>query len=129
MSAREVVELRQEANRPGDATNAPGHDTGEVTPMPDKSTASDTATYTFRVEGVEYQRTFLPTALHPFDETYEIDGEHPAEALEKLLHEIEWGILDSEHGFTITYVPAEDAGDAEFAVKAIAPEEVDDGSE
>jgi hypothetical protein len=31
-----VVEFGQEANRPGDATNAPGHDTEEVTSMPDK---------------------------------------------------------------------------------------------
>jgi len=28
-----------DANRPGDATNAPGHDTGEVTPMRDKLSA------------------------------------------------------------------------------------------
>jgi DNA-binding PucR family transcriptional regulator len=27
-----------DANRPGDATNAPGHDTGEVTPMRDQRT-------------------------------------------------------------------------------------------
>lgn len=33
-----VVEFGQEANRPGDATNAPGHDTEEVTSMPDQLT-------------------------------------------------------------------------------------------
>jgi hypothetical protein len=35
----EGVSLRQEANRPGDATNAPGHDTEAGTSMPDKTTA------------------------------------------------------------------------------------------
>ena len=33
-----VVGFGQKANRPGDATNAPGHDTEEVTSMPDKRT-------------------------------------------------------------------------------------------
>lgn len=69
--------------------------------------------YTFRVEGVEEQQTFLPTE-RPFDETYEIEGEHPVEALMKLVNgEIEWGILDSDRGFTITFLPAEgDDGEA-----------------
>lgn len=34
-----VVESDREANRPGDATNAPGHDTEEVTSMPDQPNA------------------------------------------------------------------------------------------
>lgn len=67
--------------------------------------------YTFHVEGVQEQLTALPTSRRAFDETYEIEGEHPAEALEKLVSgEIEWGILDSEYGFTITFVPKETDG-------------------
>ena len=60
----------------------------------------------FRVEGASYSNTYLPQQpqQRPFDETYELAGEHPAEALEKLLHEIEWGILDSEQEFTISYL-------------------------
>jgi hypothetical protein len=58
----------------------------------------------FRVEGVEdsYSRRF--PGVRPFDETFEIEGEHPAEALEKLVGEIEWGILDGERPFTISYL-------------------------
>lgn len=33
-----VTYSEPDANRPGDATNAPGHDTGEVTPMRDQRT-------------------------------------------------------------------------------------------
>lgn len=38
-----VVEFGPEGNRPGDATNAPGHDTEEVTSMPDKRTPYEAA--------------------------------------------------------------------------------------
>lgn len=63
----------------------------------------------FRVEGVERGRTHLerPPQERLFDETYEIDGEHPTEALEKLLHEVEWGMLDYSHPFTVVYLPDE----------------------
>jgi hypothetical protein len=71
----------------------------------------DTRTFSFVVEGVEEQTTALPTARKAFNETYEIEGEHPAEALEQLVrHEIEWGILDSVEGFTITFEPKESTG-------------------
>ena len=63
--------------------------------------------FSFRVEGVYEQRTALPTHSHKFDETYELEGEHPAHAAEKLLHEIEWGVLDSYNEWTITFVPTE----------------------
>ena len=65
------------------------------------------AAYVFLVEGLQQQRTALPTHPRPVAETYEVDGEHVAEALRKLLSEIEWGILDDERGFTITFVPNE----------------------
>lgn len=65
--------------------------------------------FQFRVEGVEEQQTALPSRVRAFDETFEIEGEHPAEALEKLLREIEWGILDSGQQFSITFLP--DAAD------------------
>lgn len=67
--------------------------------------------FTFRVEGVEVQQTALPTTPRPFDETYEIEGEHPGEALGKIPHEIEWGILDSEKGFTVTFVARSEGDD------------------
>jgi hypothetical protein len=66
--------------------------------------------FTFRVEGhMSRQPTALPTRAHPFDETYEIEGEHPADSLEKLLHEIEWGVLDSYESWSITFLPCEAA--------------------
>ena len=60
----------------------------------DESKAPLTSAFRFRVEGVMERQTWLPAQADPFDETYEIEGEHPAHALEKLLHEIEWGILN-----------------------------------
>jgi hypothetical protein len=51
------------------------------TPQPEPGNGS---LFVFHVVGVEQQRTALPTTPKPFDETYEIEGEHPAEALEKL---------------------------------------------
>ena len=67
------------------------------------------ALWQFRVQGVEEGRR---SYVKPFDETYEIEGEHPAEALEKLIRsEIEWGILDTDHGFTIEFVPPDDNDD------------------
>jgi hypothetical protein len=60
--------------------------------------------YRFQVEGLEEPKTALGRDVHPFDETFEIEGEHPAHALEKLLHEIEWGILDSYRPWTISYL-------------------------
>lgn len=65
---------------------------------------ADQAVHRFRVTGAEEQRTFLPSQVHSFDETFEIEGEHPAEAVEKLLHEIEWGILDADQPFEIEYL-------------------------
>ncbi len=67
----------------------------------------ETELFTFRVEGVEQQTTYLPRspADRVFDETFTIEGEHPADSLDKLLHEIEWGILDAYSEFTITHVP------------------------
>lgn len=65
------------------------------------------ALFSFRVTGVEQQKTALPSRVHEFDETYEIEGEHPAEALAKLLQEIEWGILDSDQEFAIEFIPTE----------------------
>jgi hypothetical protein len=64
--------------------------------------------FRFHVTGVEEQQTALPTHLRAFDETYEIAGEHPAEALEKLLDEIEWGILDATYDFTISFIAETD---------------------
>jgi hypothetical protein len=61
-----------------------------------------TQTFSIRVEGVDQPTTYLGNDVRPFDETYEIEGEHPAHALEKLLGEVEWGIIDSYAGFTIT---------------------------
>lgn len=77
------------------------------------SASADQAVYRFRVTGAEEQRTLLPTPtqVHPFDETYEIEGEHPAHALEKLLHEIEWGILHSERRFQIEFLGKADEAD------------------
>jgi len=66
-----------------------------------------TYTYTFRVEGVYEQRTALPTRAHKFDETYLIVAEHPAHALERLINEVEWGVLDSYEEWTVTHVPEE----------------------
>lgn len=65
--------------------------------------------FRFRVEGCQVSFTALPS-FHAFDEPYEIEGEHPAEALEKLRHEIDWSIIDAYEGFTITYLPDEDDG-------------------
>lgn len=69
---------------------------------------ADTESFKFRVEGVEQGRR---SYVQAFDETFEIEGEHPAEALEKLVHEIEWGILDGWQDFTITFTatPESDA--------------------
>lgn len=61
----------------------------------------ETETYRFRVEGIE---TGHRSYVQPFDETFEIEAEHVAPALEKLTHEIEWGILDSDQPFTISYL-------------------------
>lgn len=76
------------------------------------SVETETAIYLLRVEGVQQERTLLLDRRDPFDETYEIMAEHPADALDKLLHEIEWGILDSYSGFTITVLPSEGDDDA-----------------
>ena len=57
----------------------------------------------FRVEGVPQRPTWSPSQPDPFDETYEVKGEHPAQALGKLLQEIEWGILDGYRPFTISF--------------------------
>ncbi len=73
-------------------------------PFPAAAAPQETETFTFRVEGHQVQHGTMNWA---FDETYEIAGEHPAEALGKLLNEIEWGILDSERGFTIEFIPPE----------------------
>lgn len=59
--------------------------------------------FTFRVKGVMTSQTYRRSLAFPFDETYEVEGEHPAEALEKLVHEIEWTILDSDRDFTIAF--------------------------
>lgn len=68
---------------------------------------SETQVFTFRVKGVA---TGHRSYVQEFNETYEIDGEHPAHALEKLVrHEIEWGILDSDLPFTITFVARPEA--------------------
>jgi len=64
---------------------------------------ADQAVHRFRVTGAEEQHEGS-NMVHRFDETYEIEGEHPAEALEKLLHEIEWGILDADWPFEIEYL-------------------------
>jgi hypothetical protein len=58
--------------------------------------------YRFRVEGIDGlgHRSYVL----PFDETFEIEGEHPAEALEKLVHEIDWLILDGEQPFTVAFL-------------------------
>lgn len=72
---------------------------------------SDATVYRFRVQGAEEQRTALPTSRSAFDETYEIEGEHPAEALGKLLSEIEWGILDGAEPFVIEFCGALGPGD------------------
>jgi len=69
----------------------------------------DEEVFRFRVEGLEEQRTALPTHRHKFDELYELEGEHPAHALEKLIHEIEWGILDGYSEWTITFLPGEES--------------------
>lgn len=62
---------------------------------------NDTDTYLFRVEGItQGHRSYVM----PFDETFEIEGEHVAEALEKLTHEIEWGILEGDEPFTVSYL-------------------------
>lgn len=70
--------------------------------------ASLTYPFTFRVEGITERQVALwrpPNFDDAFDETYVIEGEHPAESLEKLIREIEWGILDSYSEWTITFVP------------------------
>lgn len=61
--------------------------------------------YRFRVTGRKEQRTYIATAGRAFDETYEITGEHPADALRKLIGEIEWGILDGYEPFEIEFIP------------------------
>lgn len=64
--------------------------------------------FRIRVTGVEQVRTLLPTAPRSFDETYEIEAEHASPAIEALLGEIEWGILDSDEPFEIEVVPVDD---------------------
>jgi hypothetical protein len=57
--------------------------------------------FRLRVTGVEQQQTILPSMVHRFDETYEIEAEHASPAITKLLQEIEWGILDGDEPFEI----------------------------
>lgn len=65
--------------------------------------------FRIRVEGTEFR--WAGNVFHAFDETYEIEAEHPAEAITKLLSEIEWGILDQVEPFTISVSLAEGALD------------------
>lgn len=55
--------------------------------------------YRVRVEGVEDRHSSRDIA---FDETWEFDAEHPSEAVERVLHEIEWGIVDVALGRSVT---------------------------
>lgn len=59
---REGVSLRQEANRPGDATNAPGHDTEGGSSMPDNLTARNAR---------NAHRTFVDVAPERVGKPYE----------------------------------------------------------
>lgn len=72
--------------------------------------SDETEIFTFRVEGIEQQTTYLPRPEPPFAEMFEVEGEHPADALAKLLHEIEWGVIDGYGEFTITHVPKPESG-------------------
>lgn len=73
------------------------------------------ALFRFRVQGTQSTQMALSTKLYPFDETYEVEGEHPAHALVRLMDEIEWGILDADYEFTVTFVPAEDSESVEVS--------------
>lgn len=60
--------------------------------------------YTISVLGLEVRRS--PGAmLRGYEETWEIQAEHPQPAIEHVLNEIEWGILDAEETIRIRVVP------------------------
>ena len=69
--------------------------------------------FRFRVVGRTTPRTFLGGDVNTFDETYDVEGEHPAEAIEKLMGEIEWGILDGDKPFTIEFLAWRRAGEGD----------------
>ena len=62
-------------------------------------------TYRLHVHGTDGARR--ASFFVAFDETYEIEAPHVSVAIERLMREIEWGILDDEESFTITYEPCE----------------------
>lgn len=61
--APDGIDFDQKANRAGDATNAPAHDTEEVTSMPDKRNAVSTISPRASVTWAVWRPTFLGSSL------------------------------------------------------------------
>lgn len=74
---------------------------------PDKEAdhTEEPTTFCYRVEGI--LDAYHGSRVRVFDETYEIAADHPVEALEKLLHEVEWSLLDTVQGFSVTMLSEE----------------------
>lgn len=64
--------------------------------------------FRIRVRGTSWSHMALRSVPYPFDETYEIQAVHAYPAIEKLVHEVEWGILDGDTEFTIEVQPVEE---------------------
>ncbi len=74
---------------------------------PAQAFLDETELFRLRVEGTCEPST-QGALVWPFDETYEVRAEHPAQALERLCSEVEWGIIDSYAGWTVTFLPADE---------------------